>query len=117
MERYKTHKIYDLTEILSDTIFTRDSTFSFEMKNGKKIYKEKKAELKIEKFHGMDPNDEGKRIGIMPLNLSEFIGKGLKYITFRMDKNDSLFLTVKISVIETNQDSNVLNLAMQAVKT
>ena len=71
---------------METNLFTRDSTFSYEMKNGKKVYSKKVAELKIEKFASTNQMDEGKRIGYVSLNLEEFIGKGLKYLTFKMDK-------------------------------
>lgn len=52
-------------------------------------------------------NDEGKRIGHMPINLSEFIGLGIKYITLKM-ADDQVYLTMKISVIPAEKDTNVL---------
>lgn len=60
-------------------------------------------------------NDDGKRIGLSPLNLSEFIGLGIRYITLRM-ADDQVYLTLKISVIPAEKDTNVLQLAVQAAK-
>lgn len=56
-------------------------------KDGKKSYKSKNAELKVEKFANREQSElEGKRIGYLPLNLSDFIGHGLKTMTIKMDK-------------------------------
>jgi len=88
------------------------------MKAGKKVYGEKQAELKIERFASFDQNEvDGKRIGYQSLNLGEFIGSGLKVITLKMDKEEQLYLTLKLSVIETNEQIDVIGLVIKATAT
>jgi len=55
--------------------FTRNSSIKYTIdKKGKKIYKAKASELKIERFvNESNYGDEGKRVGHCPLNLSDFI--------------------------------------------
>ena len=46
--------------------------------------------------------------------MAEFIGKGLSTITFPMDKQQSLFLTVKIMVIPIDEGLSIHGMAMKA---
>jgi hypothetical protein len=65
-ERMDSFQIYNMKETLrgSTNIFTRNSTFSYSMKNSKKVYKNKNAEFKVEKFaYQNSTSDEGKRVG------------------------------------------------------
>ena len=49
--RAETHRIYDIEEILGIQTFTRNcKSFKFTEKKGKKIYKPKACELKIEEY-------------------------------------------------------------------
>jgi hypothetical protein len=51
MQRGETHRIIDITSELGKCSFTRNSNFPFSLKkSGEKVYKNKKAELKIEKY-------------------------------------------------------------------
>ena len=73
------------------------------MTKNKKQYHQKTAELKIESYTNIDQLEkDGKRIGYFKLNLAEYINKGVSSITFKMDKEGSIYLTVKISVVEAN---------------
>ncbi len=49
--RSKTHKIYEISDSMLIHSFSRNCTFKYtEDKKGNKIYNDKKAELKIEKY-------------------------------------------------------------------
>ena len=82
--------MYDISNILfQQNTFTRNCVFKYYTDSqGRKVFKAKEAELKIEQYsnaHSLDK--DGIRIGYKTLNLSEFINKGFVTKTFRMDKN------------------------------
>jgi hypothetical protein len=47
--------------------------------------------------------------------LSDYINKGLKTETFQMDKLGNLFLTVKILVIEAQNNKDIAQLALASL--
>ena len=75
--------------------------------------------MKVERYNDeRQVEREGKRIGYLVLNLNEFIGQPLKILTFKMDKEGYLILTVKISVVEYSENSaDILSMSMRAVMT
>lgn len=80
--RFQTYKIYDLPELLKQCAFTRNSNFKYTTKKGRnnqptKTYVPKWAELKVEQYRGEQQRQEGRRIGHVKLNLSQFINKGI----------------------------------------
>ena len=48
------------------------------------------------------------------MNLSEYIGKGLKSLTFKM--NDFLYLTVNLTVVMTDKKLDAVDYTRQAAK-
>ena len=106
--RNQTHIIYDIQEGLAVNSFSRNCTFKYKVdKNGNKIYKMKEAELKVEKYKKDKAigefDQESERIGYKKIDLSDFINKGLITKTYKMGKTDSLYFTVRISVITSDQ--------------
>ena len=72
-------------------------------------------ELKIEQYNSQnEAYDEGKNIGSVKMNLSEYIGKGLKCLTFKI--NDFLFLTVNLTVVMTEKKLDAVDITLQAAK-
>ena len=65
----------------------------------------KTSEVKIEKYK--TENDEGHKFGVCPINLAEFIGLGIKYVTIKMAEGQ-IYLTMRLSVIPAGKDTNVL---------
>jgi hypothetical protein len=54
--RAESHRIYDIEEMLGIQTFTRNcKSFKYTLKKGKKVYKPKACELKIEEY----PTDKG----------------------------------------------------------
>mmetsp|Transcript_13540 Transcript_13540/g.23052 ORF Transcript_13540/g.23052 Transcript_13540/m.23052 type:complete len:86 (-) Transcript_13540:683-940(-) len=84
------------------------------MVKGEKVYKPKLAELKIEKYDSQ-VGGEGLRIGYKELNLSDYINKGLKAYTFQMEGKGLLFLTVLISVLEAQQNTDIASMTIRAL--
>lgn len=82
-DRSNKYKILDMQKELPDpTLLTRNSQFKYTEKNGKREYNIKTSEVRIEKYKS--ENDEGSKFGIVPINLAEFIGLGIKYVTLKL---------------------------------
>ena len=95
----------------------RNCHFKYRDTNNKtKNYEDKFAELKIELYDAED-GGEGKRVGKHDLNLSQFIGRGIQTLTFAMDKDQKVYLTVKISVLSSHSGQDIATLALAAIKT
>ena len=114
--RHETHTIYNIAELMNHTKcnFTRNSNFPYSEKKGQpKKYEAKSAELKVETYKNENQQErDGIRLGHFKLNLAQFIGTGLRTITYCMDKDQSIFLTAKISVVEGN---DILSMTMKSV--
>lgn len=117
IERASTHRIHDLTTEVSQNSFTRNSKFPYSMSNGAKVYENKQAELKIERYGDeRQVEREGKRIGYLVLNLNDFIGQKLQILTFKMDNSGSLYLTVKLAVVEYSESqADILTMSMRSI--
>ena len=62
------------------------------------------------------PSSQGVKKGKYYVNLSDYIGKGLKTECFKMDmdKNQHLWLTVRIAVIELDSSKDITTISMLA---
>ena len=55
----------------------------------------------------MSPSETGQKIGYKKVNLAEYIGQGLRTQTFQMNDQGTIYLTVKILVIEAENDQDI----------
>ena len=69
-------------------------SFKYNIKKGKKVYKPKACEIKVEEFANIKGNisQVGNKIGAAYIDLSRFINKGLKTITYPLDQHNRIFL-------------------------
>lgn len=117
IKRSKSHRIFDVSCDISKHSFTRNCTFKYKENKGVKTYKKKEAELKIEKYNNIGQLEkDGERIGYKMLNLSDFVDKGFINYTYKMSKNEEIYLTVKILVISTGFGGDIPNTALRAIQ-
>lgn len=99
--RSTTHRIFNLEKNQNTQIrLIRDCTFKYSTnKQGGREYSSKYLELKIEKHTSQqeDAND-GKRIGYYKINLADFIDQPVRSVTYPMDNNGWMFMTVSLVV-------------------
>lgn len=55
------------------------------------------------------------RTGYKELNLSDYISKGLQTLTFKMDKEGHIFLTVKIVVLNADAQLDVASMTLMSL--
>lgn len=114
-KRHKTHKLYDVQKLMGKISIHRNCRFKYYVKNKEKVYSKKWIDVFVEEFIGVNAKD-GKRIGSVKINLSEYIDLGIRTTTFKLDKAGTLFLTADISVM-MNHGFSLLTKTMASVNT
>jgi hypothetical protein len=98
----------------------RNCDFKFhEDKSGKQIFKQKDLSLKVYMFDSKKGENAGIKKGSREINLSNYIGQGLKTECFLMDldkKTENIWLTVRIAVIELDSGKDITTISMLATQ-
>ena len=115
--RYRTHKIWKIPDRIKNHYMKRNCDFKYrqDKKTGEKSYNRKDLTLKVELFDRINADvSQGVKKGHKDLNLADYIGKGLVTECLQLDKNEHLWLTVRIAVAGLAADKVITTLSLLA---
>lgn len=119
INRHSTHKIYNIAETVKKHFLKRNCDFKFYEDKSGKHYKQKDLSLKVYMWDSNKGDNAGVKKGNCEINLSNYIGQGLKTECFLMDldkKTQNIWLTVRIAVIELDSSKDITTISMLATQ-
>lgn len=114
--RHRTHRIWQVPDRIQNHFLKRNCDFRYRIdkKSGEKTYHRKDLSFKVEAFDRINADSSlGVKKGHKDLNLASYIGRGLVTECLQLDKNEQIFMTVRIAVSPIsaiNKDITTLSL-------